>query len=376
MEIAPFETELFYARHEFTAPHLLSASDCETMSVGELLELAGRSLSDFAELRLGYTETRGAPSLRAAIADSYGEAPVGRDVTLDDVLVLGTPVEGIYLTFRALLEPGDRVVVLTPCYDTLLNLARHVAGSVEPWPLQPGEGRWHLDLDRLDELLSESTRLVVVNFPHNPTGFLPEVDELERLVERTAEAGAWLYCDEIYRGLELGGRAPLPSAAELSERAVVLGGLSKAFGLPGLRSGWLVTRSQPARDAIEGWKHYTSICAPAPTEWLAEVALSVRHELVGRGRSIVERNLRAAAPFFERSRDQLVWRPPQAGTVALVETRERDVRSYCESLASEWGVVLLPGPFMHSDEGFVRFGLGRCDFPLALGRYEESLQKS
>ena len=166
MNLPPFKTEHFYAQYEFNAPYLLSVSDCESVSVGELLTLAGHSLEEFAELPLSYTESQGNPELRGAIADTY------TDVLADDVIVLATPIEGIYIAMRSLLEPNDEVIALTPAYDALTNLPDSLA-KVKPWTLRAEKTSWTLDWDKLDELLSDKTKLIVVNFPHNPTGFLP-----------------------------------------------------------------------------------------------------------------------------------------------------------------------------------------------------------
>lgn len=145
MKIAPFETEHFFARYEFSTPYQLCNSDCETITIDELLSLADVSLEQLGEQRLSYTETQGNPELRQAIADMYS------NVSADDIVVLGTPVEGIYLAARALLDPGDEVIVLSPAYDALTTLFEHAAGpaAVKRWSFRPGEDSWYLDLNEL-----------------------------------------------------------------------------------------------------------------------------------------------------------------------------------------------------------------------------------
>lgn len=367
MEIAPFATEHFYALYEFNTPHLLSVSDCETVTVGELLEMSGRSLDDFGRLSLGYTESQGEPALRAAVAGTY------EGVTADAVVVLTSPEEGIYLTMRSLLEAGDEVVALTPAYDSLLNLAEHVSGNVRRWPLRPTESGWELDLELLDRLVTERTKLIVVNFPHNPTGFLPTAADMAAVVATARKAGAWLFCDEMYRGLELGGRPSLPSAADLYERAVVLSGLSKVYGLPGLRSGWLVVGDTAVREDIMNWKFYTSICPPAPSEYLALAALEAREKLVGRSLALVEKHVALAADFFEKHSDFFYWRRPQGSSVCLVELDTPSALDYCHRLAQEAGVLLLPGVCLGAGERMVRFGFGRASFGKDLAVYERIL---
>lgn len=369
MQIQPFATENFFARYEFNTPHILCASDCETLTTGELLRLAGLDAADLLGQRLAYTESQGDPALRAAVAALY------ETVSPDEVVLLGAPEEGIYLTLRTLLEPGDHVVALTPAYDSLLNLAEHVSGNVSRWPVRPVPGGWSLDPDELERLLRPDTRLVIVNFPHNPTGYLPAPDVFAAIVAIVRRQGAWLLCDEMYRGLERDAADRLPSAADQYERAIVLAGLSKTHGLPGLRAGWLVVRDAAVRQALINWKHYTTICPPAPVELLARAALLAHAPLVERSRGIIAANLQLAEGFFARHAARFDWRPPRAGSVALVGLDVPSATVYCHALAHDAGVLLLPGPCLGADDHSVRFGLGRVGFGAALARYEEYLSK-
>ncbi len=367
MEIAPFATEQFYALYEFTTPHLLSVSDCETTTITELLQLAGISQEEMGEVTLGYTESQGHPAYRAAVAKMYQRA------SADQIIILTSPVEGIYLTMRALLEPEDEVIVLTPAYDALINVAEHISRRVHRWQLIPTETGWELDFENLERLMSSKTRLLVVNFPHNPTGFLPDEDQFEHLIEVAGRNGTWLFCDEMYRGLEHAPRFTLLSAVDRYERSVVLAGLSKTHGLPGLRAGWLAIRDGYLREKIINWKHYTTICPAAPTEFLAMAAISAAEQLVNRSRSIIQKNLEVAGKFFSRWTDFFTWRPPQAGSVALVGINVPSATKYCHELARTAGVLLLPAAFMGYDDHHVRFGFGRVSFPTALALYEAYL---
>lgn len=370
--ILPFATEQFFARYEFTTPYLLCASDCESMTVGELLALADIPASALGRLHLGYTESQGHPALRREIAATY------ETIGAADIVVLGAPEEGIYLTMRALLQPGDEVIALTPAYDSLRHLAAHIVqpAPLKPWPIRPTPTSWRLDLDDLARLLTPQTRLLIVNFPHNPTGLLPDAAQFHALVEMARERGIWLFCDEMYRGLENAGTPMLPSAADLYEQAIVLAGLSKVHGLPGLRSGWLVVRNAALREQLINWKHYTTICPPAPSEFLATAALRARAPLIARNRAIIAQNLALARTFFARWTDLFTWRPPQAGSVALVEMAVPSTTAYCERLAREQGILLLPGPFLGADDRFVRFGLGRHNFGANLAQYDAYLAQA
>jgi aspartate/methionine/tyrosine aminotransferase len=371
MYIAPFALEEFFARYEFTTPHNLCASDCETMPVAELLQIAGISINELGALRLGYTESQGDPVLRTAVAQTYSH------VSAQQVVMLAAPEEGIYLAMRTLLEPGDEVVVLAPAYDSLLNVAGHICGveRIKKWWIRPTAAGWQLDLDELATLVTPETRMIIVNFPHNPTGYLPSAAEFGAVLEIARRQGAWLFCDEMYRGLELDGRPALPSAADQYERAITLAGLSKVHGLPGLRCGWVTMHDTDVRGRFINWKHYTTICAPAPSEFLALAALQAQSHLIARNRAIIEQNLALAGPFFARWPGLFEWRRPLAGSVALVGLNSPSATDTCQRLARDVGVLLLPSSCLGYGDKHVRFGFGRRDFGRNLVHYEDFLQK-
>ena len=366
MHIAPFATEQFFARYEFETPHQLCNSDCESLAIADLLSLAGRSLEELGSERLGYSESRGRPVLREAIAARYDA------VTPDDVIVLGSPVEGIYLAARTLLEPGDEVIVLSPAYDALINLFEHVAGPgcVHRWAFHPEPGDWALRLADLEALLSPRTRLLVVNFPHNPTGFLPDPQLQAALMELAGASGLRLFCDEMYYGLVHSGTTPVASAADGSARAVVLSGLSKTHGLPGLRCGWLVVRDAALRERFMNWKYYTSICPAVPSEALALAALQVADTLTQRNIARIEDNLALAERFFGRWPRRFEWRRPRAGSTALVGFDVPSVDALSHRLAREEGLLIQSAAMLGGSDRQMRVGLGRDAFPVALERFE------
>ncbi len=369
MKIAPFATEHFFAQYEFSAPYQLCNSDCETVTVEELLTLADTTMAQFGRLSLGYTESLGHPALREQIAASYST------IDPDHVIMLGTPIEGIYLTARAVLDPGDEVIVMAPAYDALNNMFAHVVGAenVCTWPVEPTDRGWNLEMDRLRALITPKTKMVVVNFPHNPTGYLPTQDQLAEIIRVVEEKDLILFCDEMYFGLVLGDTPAITSAAELSQRTIVLSGLSKTYGLPGLRTGWLIVQDESLRQNIVNWKFYTSICAPAPSEFLALAAWRVRHQLRDKNIAQIEQNLHVAEAFFRRWPDLFSWRRPQAGSVALVGMNVPSVMAYATKLVAEAG-VLLPAVTLGGTDAQMRMGFGRAAFPQALEKFEAYLR--
>lgn len=369
MKISPFSTELFYAQYEFSTPYQLCNSDCETISIEELLKMAEIPIGEFGRLNLGYTETLGHPQLRAAVAEAY------QSVDTEDVVMLGTPIEGIYLTARALLTPGDEVIVLTPAYDALINMFEHIVGTecVQKWTFEPTDSRWKLDFDRLTELISPKTKMLVVNFPHNPTGFLPSKEQLNQLIEIVEQNDLLLFCDEMYFGLVHSGTPTVDSAVDLTDNAVVLSGLSKTYGLPGLRTGWLVIKDEQLREDLVNWKFYTSICASAPSEFLAMAAWKVRDQLRDRSVAQIEHNLELVEAFFQRWPDLFTWRRPMAASVALVGMNVPSVTEFSARMADEAGVLIHPSTTLDYDDHHMRMGFGRAAFGTALEKFEEYL---
>lgn len=366
MKIAPFATEQFFARHEFATPYQLCNSDCESLSIAELLALAGLPPDALGRERLAYGEPQGRPALREAIAGLYA------NVSPDHVVVLGSPIEGIYLAARTLVSPGDEVVVLSPAYDALVNLFEHVAGpgQVLRWRFLAEPDRWALRLEDLDDLLSDRTRMLVVNFPHNPTGYLPSPAMQGELLARVRDRGLYLFCDEMYFGLVHSGTPVVPSAADFPECTLALSGLSKTYGLPGLRCGWLVVRDAALRERIMNWKYYTSICPPVASEALALAALRVADTLRLRNLARIERNLRIADAFFARWPGRFEWRRPLGGSTALVGFDVPSVSALAERLARNEGLLIQSAAMLGGDDRHMRIGLGRENFPQVLERFE------
>lgn len=363
MRIADFALERYFARWEFAVRHVLCASDVDALTLDELLALADDDARQrWRGLRLGYTESLGLPALRAEIAALYEGAPG------DDVITFAGAEEGVFLTMHALLEPGDHAVVVTPAYQSLYEVARSVGAEVTLVPLDARD--WSLDVDAVLDAMASRTRVVAVNFPHSPTGAQLERGAFERLVQGVTARGAHLFSDEVYRLLEHDPATRLPPAASLSESAVSLGVMSKAFGLAGLRIGWIVTRDERLRTRIAALKDYTTICNSAPSEVLALIGLRARHELVARALGIIRPNLDVLRDFAARNAEWFDWTPPRAGSVCFPRLRRGNADALAERLAREAGVLILPGSQFDFSPAHFRLGFGRRDMPEALARLD------
>ena len=364
MQIPPFALERFFARHEFEARHLLCASDCESMSVDELCAMEPGAVAALGALRLGYTESPGSPSLRAAIARLYSSIHLG------EVLVTSGAEEAIFIFMHAALAPGDHIVVPQPCYLSLVDVARSIGCDVSPWKAREEEG-WDLDPDELASLVRPSTRAIVLNVPHNPTGYLMSSDAFLRTVRFAEERGIILFSDEVYRGLESAPADRLTAACDAGERAVSLGVMSKTYGLPGLRIGWVATRNAALRARMAGVKDYTTICASAPSELLAEVALRHADEIARRSRGIIDANMSLLDGFFSRRAGIVAWNRPKAGPIAFPRLLRGNVEAFCRDLVESSGVVLAPGGLFGDPGSHFRLGFGRKSMPAALSKLEE-----
>lgn len=364
MQLPPFQLERFFARYEFNVRHLLCSSDCESVTVNDLLSYEMGAGSALERLWLGYTESRGAPALRQEISRLYDT------IGLDQVLVHTGAEEAIYLFMHAALTTGDHVIVHGPCYQSLHEVARSIGCEVTFWQAREDQG-WGLDLDDLTGHIRTATRAVIINTPHNPTGWLMPRDEFCRLNRMLDERGILLFSDEVYRESEYSVDDRLPAACDLSEQAVSLGVMSKTYGLPGLRIGWVATRNADIADKMAALKDYTTICNSAPSEFLAAIALRHRQRLVQRNLGIITANLKILDAFFGRHDTTFAWVRPTAGPIAFVRLTGSAVDTFCHELVNRQGVLLLPGNLYGAGGNHFRIGFGRKDMPAALGALEQ-----
>jgi aspartate/methionine/tyrosine aminotransferase len=368
MEIAPFELERYFGKYEFSARYLLSSSDCESLSLAELLSMADAEMRDsWEQLKLGYTDSWGHPLLREEIASIY------QGVDQHDVLVV-VPEEGIFLLMHALLEAGDHVVCTFPGYQSLYEVARSIGCEVSTW--QPDESRgWYFSIEDLGELIRANTKLVVVNFPHNPTGFVPTRNEFIDLVELVRDRGAYLLSDEMYRFLEVEPGTTLPAACELYERAFSLFGLSKSFGLPGLRIGWLASQDHQGLNEISKLKDYSTICSSAPSEILAIIALRNKTSIIDQQIERVRKNVAVLDIFFDKYQDHFSWNRPTGGSICFPRMLQvENTRTFCEQLVVDAGIMLAPSSVFQYGDHHVRIGFGRENLPQVIrlfGKYFE-----
>ena len=368
MKISPFEMERWQSTWEHRVAFNLSESGVHPMTPAELFDLAEADPGELARQRLGYNQSNGSDELRALVASLYpGAEP-------DNVMVANGGSEANYVTTWCLFEPGERVVMQTPNYMQMWGQAANFAGEVEGFPMLEDRG-WAPDLDRLREL-AEGARAIVITHPNNPTGAILTEKEIDAIVEIADGTGAWIISDEIYAGAELDGGIS-PSFWGRYDRLVVTGGLSKAYGLPGLRIGWAVG---PA-DLIEkvwSYKDYTSIAPGVLSDYCARLALAprTRERILRRTRGILNENLPTLATWLDDRSDIFRYLPPAAGAICYVRY-DLDVSSteLALRLKDELDVLIVPGDHFEMD-GYIRIGYGppREELIEALGRIESLLR--
>jgi aspartate/methionine/tyrosine aminotransferase len=368
MNLPPFKLERYFAKYEFSTEYLLCSSDCESMSIADLLAMETGAPEKFQQVWLGYTESHGSPALRAEICKLY------ETIQPEEILVHTGAEEAIFLFMFAAFKEYDHVIIHSPGYQSLAEVARAAGCDVSPWRAREENG-WALDLDELRHLMRTNTKAIVINTPHNPTGYLMTRKDYEAVNDFARENGLLLFSDEVYRESEYDPAARLPAGCDFGDHAISLGVTSKTYGLAGLRIGWIATKNKKIYEKMASLKDYTTICNSAPSEYLAEVAMRHRAKLVERNLGIIKDNLAVMDDFFLRHGEQFEWIRPQAGSMAFPRYLDGNVEKICDDLVTKAGVLLLPGSIYDDSRNHFRLGLGRKNLPQAVQRLEMYLSK-
>jgi aspartate/methionine/tyrosine aminotransferase len=368
MKIEPFLLERWMTRHETHVRYDIAESGILPLSTTDLLAFEpeasrARVRDELLALPLGYSEARGTEALRAMLAATYGRGDA------DHVLVTTGAIEANFLLFNVLLEPGDHVIAPYPAYQQLYSVPRAIGCDVSLWHVGP-ETNYQYDLDALERLVTPRTRVIVVNTPHNPTGAMLPPDAARRVYALAASIGATVIGDEAYRWLAVPGGDPFaPPMFDLGPAGVSVGTLSKPFGLPGLRIGWiagppdLVQRCWAMRD-------YITLSPGKLNDALARLALAHRDRIVERNRRIIEANLATASAFLGARSSFLRWTPPRGGLLALLKyDLPIDSLALADRLATEYSVMLAPGSAF-GYERHLRLGIGQRPDIFAAGLAE------
>jgi len=369
MNIPPFKLEEFWKKYEFATPYLLCCSEAEVWSLQELVSMADPDSKNlWNSLSLGYTEPPGHPILRKEIAALYST------LNADDIFTFAGAEEGIYCAMQVLIKPGDHVIVIDPCYQSLATLPETFGAEITAIKLK-FENQWQLDLKEVEQAFKPNTKLVVLNFPHNPTGTILTREVQDKLIELARRNGAYIFCDEVYRFLEVDEALSLPSIVDEYERGISLNVMTKSFGLAGLRIGWIATKDMRFLKEVGSYKLYTSICNSAPSEILAIMALRAKEQILKRNRDIMLSNLQILDECMLRNEKSLSWVRPQGGTMAVLKLLlPMSVETFAENLLRAQGILIMPGSVFDLPGNYFRIGFGKKNMPDILKRFESYLQ--
>ena len=370
-----FRLETHFSRWEFKARYHMTASDAQSISMRELLAMATpEERAEFDDLWLGYTETFGAPDLRETIASTF------QNQTAEDVLCFAGASEGIFAANSVILDKDSHAIVVTPNYQSheTLPLAICEATGV---PLDPDDN-WSLDIDRVAAAIRPNTKMMTMNFPHNPTGAILPLDRYNALIELCRKHGLYILHDEIFNGLGRTRTEHLPLIADVYERGLSLGVTSKSYGLPGLRIGWIASQDHDLLSKMERMKHYLSICNSGPSERLAKIALIHRDKLLARNCAIIDENLPKWTAFFERHRDLFDWTIPDGSCMGFPRYKGPEgAEQFAQALIEESGVLLLPGTIYSTHLGdtpkdHFRLGYGRTGLDEGIAAMEAHIMRN
>ena len=357
MKIEPFLLERWMTRHETHVKYDIAESGILPLTANDLIAFEPADAREATRdrllaLPLGYSEARGTEALRGMLAATYARGDA------EHILVTTGAIEANFLLFNELLEAGDHVIAPYPAYQQLYTVPRAIGCDVGLWHVGPETG-YRYDIGALERLLTPRTRVIIVNTPHNPTGAMLSPDDARRVYELADSVGATVIGDEAYRWLDVPDGDPFaPPMFDLGTRGVSVGTLSKPFGLPGLRIGWIAA----SPDLIQrcwGLRDYISLSPGKLNDALAQLALTHRDRIVNRNRAIIAANLATARGWMADRAGMLSWTPPRGGLLALIRyAMNVPSLDLADRLAMEYSVMLAPGSAF-GYEHHLRLGIGQ-----------------
>jgi aspartate/methionine/tyrosine aminotransferase len=349
MKIEQFQMERMQSTWENAVEYNLSESGVHPLSLKELV--SEDELREILDIGLGYSQTNGTPELREQIVRLYPGAG------LEQVLVTAGSSEANYLLMWSNIEPGDEVVFMMPNYMQMWGLVRGFGAVLKPFWLREELG-WAPDLDDFKKSVTAKTKLIIVTNPNNPTGAVLSPEAMSAIVDSADKVGAWIIADEVYQGAEREGPVS-PSFWGKSDRAVIVNGLSKAYGLPGVRIGWI---AGPQDVVQKTWPYhdYTTISPSILSDRLARIALSPpkRDKILERTRGILRKNYPLIESWLSRQPGLFSCVPPKAGAIAFARYhRELNSTELVNRLIREKSTLIVPGDHFEMDR-YLRFGFG------------------
>ncbi|MFT7472932.1 MAG: aspartate/methionine/tyrosine aminotransferase [Kiritimatiellia bacterium] len=367
MQIEPFGVEIWMNEWETKCEWNLAETCVESLTISELLALAGKneaSLSELMTMKMTYGAIEGSDRLRAAIATLYAHQEVG------NVVVTHGAIAANMLVHKTLVETGDRVVSVVPTYQQHYSIPASIGADVHHLQLREENG-FLPDLEELRALALPGTRLIAINNPNNPTGALMDEAMLQEIVDIARSIGAWILCDEVYRGTNQEGSGMTASIADIYEKGISTASVSKAFSLAGLRLGWIAA-TEELIEKVSKHRDYDTISVGMISDHFATIALENKQRVLERSQSITRNNLEVLEAWVD-TQPRISWVKPRSGTTALLKyDLPMNSRDFCISLLEETGVMFTPGSALGM-EGYIRIGYANTPSILKEGLARTSL---
>lgn len=366
MKIDDFKLERYFAKHEFTAEYLLSCSDCDGYSLDEVLESASPAeLNMWQKMTFGYTESAGSTVLREAILPFYKISSI-------DNIVVASPGELNFITMNLLLGPEDHCICISPCYQSLSEIVQSIGSEISFW--KPSTESWHFDTGKLESLIRSNTKLIIINFPHNPTGAYLTQEEMRAIVEVARRHDLYIFSDEMYHKLIIGEVDELEPMSDVYEKGISLWGTSKTFGLAGLRTGWLVSQDEGFIKKVISFKDYLSICSSTPSEVLSIIALNHIDDFLQPNILKIRKNILLFKEFALKHDVFQSFIPPRAGSTSFIGLNLNSTsKQFSEMLVDQSGIMTVPGEMFGMKGNYIRIGFGRKNLSQVLDKLDQYL---
>ena len=368
MKINDFKLERYFAQHEFTAKYLLSSSDCDGYELNYILENASKEeLKLWENLKLGYTESEGNPLLREAILQHYSLNSI-------ENVVVATPGELNFISMNVLLKATDHAITVSPCYQSLSEVVKSIHCKLSFW--KPNSEDWTFNTEDLEKLIQKNTKLIILNFPHNPTGSYLTKHQLNEIVTIARKHDIYIFSDEMYHKLIHGNTEELQPICDLYEKGISLWGTSKTFGLAGLRTGWLVSQDKSFLQKVVAFKDYLSICNSAPSEILSIMALNNINTFLEPNLKKINSNIAVFSEFVDQQEVITNFVPPKAGSTSFVQLNiDNSALEFSNTLVKETGIMTVPSEMFEYEDKYIRIGFGRANLPEIIAVLDHYLKK-
>lgn len=368
MRIDEFKLERYFAKYEFHSKYLLSSSDCDGYPMQYVLNQATEDeLNLWNSLKLGYTESEGNPLLRESISKLYNNI-------FPDNIIVSSPGEANFILMNTLLDKSDHVICMSPAYQSLYQVVKSINCELSFW--KPDEKNWYFDPSELKKLIKKNTKLIIINFPHNPTGAFPADDELKEIIKIARNNNIWIFSDEMYRELTLFDTKNIPSVADLYEKGISLWGMAKSFGLAGVRIGWLASKDKSVLNKIVAFKDYLTICNSAPSEILSLIALNHKDKFLNPNLEKIQRNIKLFETFLPKFDEKITYIRSKAGSTGFIKLEVPETTfEFSEKLVKETGIMTVPAEMFEYGSKHIRIGFGRESFPQVLEIFGSYMEK-